>query len=161
MLFSFFRTQPGIEPGHPRTLYPDNVIRNTIGYVGSTIYFVNEFLFIYHSLLTLHIYAIYKIYTMHIRYIQYILHIRYIQYILHIRYKYINKLFPFFGFSFFRTQPGFELGHPCTLYPDDVIRNTIGHVGHPIYVVNEVLFIYQSLLNLHIYAIYIYIYIYI
>ena len=76
--FCFFKTQPGIEPGHPRTLYPDDVIRNTIGHVGSTIYVVNEVLFIYHSLLTLHIYAIYKIYNMHIRYIQYISHIRYI-----------------------------------------------------------------------------------
>ena len=76
--FSLFRTQPFIEPGHPRTLYPDDVIRNTIGHVGTTIYVVNEVLFIYHSLLTLHIYAIYKIYNMHIRYIQYILHIRYI-----------------------------------------------------------------------------------
>ena len=78
MLFSFFRTQPGIEPGHPSTLYPDDVIRNTIFQVGSTIYVVNEVLFIYHSLLTLHIYGIYKIKNMHIRYIQYILHIRYI-----------------------------------------------------------------------------------
>ena len=78
MLFSFFRTQPGIEPGHPRTLYPEDVIRNTIGHVCSTIYVVNEILFIYHSLLTLYIYAIYKINHMHIRYIQYILHIRYI-----------------------------------------------------------------------------------
>ena len=78
ILFSFFRTQPGIELGHPRTLYPDNVIRNTIGHVGSTIYVVNDVLFIYHSLLTLHIYAKYKIYNMHIRYIQYILHLRYI-----------------------------------------------------------------------------------
>ena len=77
MLF-FVRTQPGIEPGHPRALYPDDVICNTIGHVGSTIYVVNEVLLIYHSLLTLHIYAIYKIYNMHIRYIQYILHIRYI-----------------------------------------------------------------------------------
>ena len=59
MLYFLFRTQPGIEPGHPRTLYPDDVIRNTIGHVGSTIYVVNEVLFIYHSLLTLHIYAIY------------------------------------------------------------------------------------------------------
>ena len=59
MLFSFVRTQPGIEQGHPRTLYPDNVIRNTIGHMGFTIYFVNEVLFIYHSLLTVHIYAIY------------------------------------------------------------------------------------------------------
>ena len=70
MLFSFFRTQPGIEPGNPRTFYPDDVIRNTIGHVVSTIYVVNEVLFIYHSLLTLHIYAIYKIYNVHIRYIQ-------------------------------------------------------------------------------------------
>ena len=76
--FSFFRTQPGIEPRHPRTLYPDDVIRNTIGHLGPPIYVVNEVLFIYHSLLTLHIYAIYKIYNMHIRYMQYILHIRYI-----------------------------------------------------------------------------------
>ena len=59
--------------------------------------------------------------------------------------------------SFFRTQPGIELGHPRTLYPDNVIRNTIGHVGHLIYVVKEVLFIYHTLLTLHIYAIYIYI----
>ena len=78
MLFSFFKTQPGIEPGHPHTLNPDVVIRNTIGHVGSTIYVVNGVLFIYHSLLTLHIYAIYKIYNIHIRYIQYILRIRYI-----------------------------------------------------------------------------------
>ena len=78
MLFSFFKTQPGIEPGHPRTLYPDDVIRNTIGHVGSTLYVVNEVLFIYHSPLTLHIFGIYKIDNMHIRYIQYILHIRYI-----------------------------------------------------------------------------------
>ena len=76
--FPFFRTQPGIEPGHPRILYPECVIRNNIGHVGFTIYLVNEVLFIYHSLLTLHIYAIYKIYNMHIRCIQYILHIRYI-----------------------------------------------------------------------------------
>ena len=78
---SFFRMQPGFEPGHPRTLYPDDVIRNTIGHVASIIYVVNEVIFIYPSLLTLHIYAIYKIYNMHIRYIQYILHIRYIIYI--------------------------------------------------------------------------------
>ena len=78
ILFCLFRTQHGIEPGHPRTLLPDDVIRNTIGYVGCTIYVVNEVLFIYHSLLTLPIYAIYKIYNMHIKYIQYILHIRYI-----------------------------------------------------------------------------------
>ena len=73
---SFFRTQPGIEQGHPRTLYPEDVIRYTIGHVGYTIYVANEVLFIYHSLLTLHIYAIYKIYNMHIRYIQYTLHVR-------------------------------------------------------------------------------------
>ena len=76
--YSFFRTQQGIEPGHPRTLYPNDVIRNTIGKVGSTIYVANEVLFIYHSLLTLHIYAIYKIYNMHKRYIQYILYIRFL-----------------------------------------------------------------------------------
>ena len=80
MLFSFFKTLPGIEPGHPHTLYPDDVIRNTFGHVGHPIFVVNEVLFIYHSLLTLHIYAIYKIYNMHIRYIQYIKHIRYIIY---------------------------------------------------------------------------------
>ena len=81
MLFSFFRALPGIEPGHPHTLYPDVVIRNTIGHVGHPIFVVNEVLFINHSLLTLHIYAIYKIYNIHKRYIQYILHIRYIIYI--------------------------------------------------------------------------------
>ena len=96
------------------------------------------------------------IYYIHIRYIQYILHIRYIQYILHIRY--IIHIYYACFVSFFRTQPGIELGYPCTFYPDDVIRNTIGHAGHPIYVVNEVLFIYLTLLSLHIYAIYIYIY---
>ena len=78
MLFSFFRTQLGIEPGYPRTLYQDDVIRNIVGHVGHSIFVVNEVLFVNHSLLTLHIYAIYKIYNMHIRYIQYILHIRYI-----------------------------------------------------------------------------------
>ena len=51
--FSISRTQPCIEPGHPRSLYPDDVIHNTIGHVGSTLYVVNEVLFIYHSLLTL------------------------------------------------------------------------------------------------------------
>ena len=56
--FPLFRTQPGIEPGNPRTWYPEDVIHNTIGLVGSTIYVVNEVLFIYHSLLTLHIYVI-------------------------------------------------------------------------------------------------------
>ena len=107
-------------------------------------YLVNEILFIYHSLLTVHIYAIYKIYNMHIRYIQYILHIRYI-YIMHA------------VFSIFRTLPGIEPGHPRTLYTDDIIRNTMGQVGSTIYVANDVQFIYQSLLTLHIYAIYIYI----
>ena len=71
-------TQPGIKPGHPPTLYPDDVIGNNIGHVGHPIYVVNEVLFIEHTLLTLHIYVIYKIYNMHIRYIQYILCIRYI-----------------------------------------------------------------------------------
>ena len=126
----------------------DDVKRNTIGHVGSTMYIVNEVQFISHSLLTLYVYAIYKIYNMQIRYIQYILHIRYIIHIIDVCF-----------FSFFRTQPGIELGHPRTLYPDDVIRNTIGHVGYPIYVVNGVLFTYLTLLTLHIYAIYIYIYI--
>ena len=83
------------------------------------------------------------------------MHIRYIQYILHIRYINIYIMHAFF--SFFKPQPSIEPGLPRTLYPDDVIRNTIGHVGHPIYVVNVVLFIYQSLLTLHIYAIFIYI----
>ena len=45
--------------------YYDDVNRNTIGHVGSTMYLVNEVQFIYHSLLTLHIYAIYKICNMH------------------------------------------------------------------------------------------------
>ena len=49
----------------------------TIGHVGSAIYVVHDVLFIYQSLLTLHIYTIY-IYNMNIRYIHYILHIRYI-----------------------------------------------------------------------------------
>ena len=82
MLFSFLsfiRTQPGIESGNHRTLYPDDVIRITIGHVSHPIYIVNEVLFIYHSLLTLRIYAIYiYIYNMNIRYIQYILHIKYV-----------------------------------------------------------------------------------
>ena len=76
--FSFLRNQPCIEPGHPRTLYPEDVIHKNIGHLGPPIYVVNEVLFIYHSLLTLHIYAIYKIYNMHIKYIQYILNIKYI-----------------------------------------------------------------------------------
>ena len=77
MLFFFFQvTQPGIEPGHPRTLYTDDVIRNTIGHLGHPIYVVNEVLYIYHSLLTLHTHVLYKIYNMYIRYIQYILNIR-------------------------------------------------------------------------------------
>ena len=59
-------------------------------------------------------------------------------------------------FFFFQvTQPCFKPRPPHTLNPDDVIRNTIGHVGHPIYVVNEVLFIYHSLLTLHMCNIYI------
>ena len=74
-------TQPAIEPGHPRTLYRNDVIRKTIGHVGNTMYVVNEVLFIYHSLLTLHIYVIYNIYNMLIRYVHYIL---YIGYIIHI-----------------------------------------------------------------------------
>ena len=106
----------------------DNVIRNNIGQVGSTRYLLNEVLFINHSLLTLHIYAIYKIYNMYLRYIQYILHIRYIIHIYYVCF-----------FSFFRTQPGIEPGHPRTLYPDHVIRNTIGYVGSSTYVLNEVL----------------------
>ena len=114
--------------------------------MGSTMYLVNEVLFIYHSLLTLHIYAIYMIYNMHIRYIQYILHIRNI---IDIYYACI--------FSFFRTQPGIEPGHPRTLYPDHVIRNTIGHVGSTIYVVNDILFIYHSLLTLLMYEVHVYI----
>ena len=142
MLLSFLRTQQGIEPGHPRTLYPEDVIRTTIDHMGSTRYVVNEVLFIYHSLLTLHIYAIYKNFNIHIRYIQYILHIRYIIHILDET------------FFFFRTQQGIEPGLPCTMYPEDVIHNTIGHVGSTIYVVNEVLFIYHSILTLNIYAIY-------
>ena len=114
-LFSFLRTQPCIESWHPRTLYPDDVIRETIGPVGSTIYVVNKVLFICHSLLTLRIYAIYKIGNTYIRCML---------------------------FSFLRTQPGFDPGFPRSLYPDDVILDTIGHMGHPIYVVNEVLFIH-------------------
>ena len=129
-LYAFFRTQPGIEPGHPRTLYPDDVIRNTIGHVGHPIYVVNEVLFINHSLLTLHIYAIYKIYTIYITYKIYNTYIR--------------------CMLFFRTQPGIDAGHPRTLYRDDVIRNTIGHVGHPIYVVNEVLFIPRTFVSTYI-----------
>ena len=77
-VFSIFRTLPGIELGHPRTLYRDDVIRNTIGQVGSRIYVANDVLFIYHSLLTLHIYAIYyafKIYTIYISYNIYISYI--------------------------------------------------------------------------------------
>ena len=62
-------SKPGIDPGHPRTLSPDDVNRNIIGHVGHPIYDVNEVLFIYHTLLTLHIYVIYKIYNIHIRYI--------------------------------------------------------------------------------------------
>ena len=80
------------------------------------------------------------------------MHIRYILYI-YIKYKIYNTFMLCMLFSFFRTQPGIELGDRRTFYPDDVIRNTIGHVGHPIYVVNEVLFIYLTLLSRNIYAI--------
>ena len=38
--------QPGIEPGHVRRLYPDDVKRNTMVNVGHLIYDVNEVLFI-------------------------------------------------------------------------------------------------------------------
>ena len=73
MYTSFFKvTQSGIKPGHPRTLCPDDVIRKIIGNVSHPIYDVNEVLFIYHTLLTFHIHAIYKIYNIHIRYILYI-----------------------------------------------------------------------------------------
>ena len=82
------------------------------------------------------------IYKMHIRYIQYILHIRYIIHIYDVCF-----------FPPFRTQPGIEPGNPRTWYPEDVIHNTIGLVGSTIYVINEVLFIYHSLLTLHIYVI--------
>ena len=89
------------------------------------------------------------------------MHIRYKQYILHIRYI-INVTDICFFLFFLIQEPTFiEPEHLPTLYPDDVIRNTIGHLGPPIYVVKEVLFIYHSLLTLHIYAIFIYIYIYI
>ena len=72
-MYIFFQvTQPGIEPGHPRTLSPNDVFHQIIGHVGLPIYVVNEVLFIYHTLLTLHIYAIYKIYNIQIRYILYI-----------------------------------------------------------------------------------------
>ena len=53
-------------------LDPDDVNRITIGPVGLPIYVVNEVLFIYHTLLTLHIYVIYKIYNIHTRHILYI-----------------------------------------------------------------------------------------
>ena len=75
-MYTFFQvTQPGIEPGHPRTMYPDDVIRNTIGHVGHPIYVVNEVLFLYHSLLTLHIYVIYNMHRRYKQYIRYIIHI--------------------------------------------------------------------------------------
>ena len=76
-------TQPGIEPSHPCTLYPDDVIRNAISHVGLTIYVVNEVLFIYHTLLTFHVYVIYKVFHVHMRYILYIF-IEDIKYIEHI-----------------------------------------------------------------------------
>ena len=83
------------------------------------------------------------------------MHIRYIQYILHK--GYIILIYYVCFFSFLRTQSGIEPGHPRTLYPHNVIPKTIGLMGSKIYVVNEVLFIYHSLLTVHIYAIYVYI----
>ena len=68
-IFFFFQVT---QPGNPRMLYPDDVNSNIIGHVGHPIYVVNEVLFIYHTLLTLHIYAICKIYNIQIRYILYI-----------------------------------------------------------------------------------------
>ena len=51
---------------------------------------------------------------------------------------YISCMF----FLFFEvTQPGIEPEPTRSLYPDDVIRKIIGHEGHTIYNVNEVLFI--------------------
>ena len=146
--FSFFRPQPGIEPGHPRTLYPDDVVRKTIGHVGSTIYVVNEVLFIYHSPLILLIYAIYiyilyayKIYTIYITYKIYNTYIR-------------CMLLFFFLFS----GPNLLLNQgilvPCIQTLSSVTPSV---TWVTLYVVNEVLFIYHSLLTLHIYAIYIYI----
>ena len=44
--FFFHVSQPGIEPGHPRTLYPDDVNCITMGNVGHPIYDENEVLFI-------------------------------------------------------------------------------------------------------------------
>ena len=77
--FFFFQvTHPGIEPGPPRTLYPDDGIRNPISHVGHPIYVVNEFLFIYHSLLTLHMCNIYIRYITNISDLYNILYIRYI-----------------------------------------------------------------------------------
>ena len=71
--FFFFQvTQAGIEPGYPRTVYPDDVIHQIIGHVGLPIYVVNEVPFIYHTLMTFHIYATYKIYNIQIRYILFI-----------------------------------------------------------------------------------------
>ena len=85
-------SQPGIEPGHPRKLYPDDVNRNAIGHVGHPIYDVNEVLFIYHTLLTLHIYVIDKISNIPTRYILYI----------YIRYKIYRTYIGCKLFSFFR-----------------------------------------------------------
>ena len=72
MFFFFQVSQPGIEPGHPHIVYPDDVNHNIIGHVGHPIYDVNEVLFIYHTLLTLDIHVIYEIFNIHIRYIVYI-----------------------------------------------------------------------------------------
>ena len=70
---------------------------------------------------------------------------RNIIYILDIIYIYIYKIYRTYIiciFFFFQvSQPGIEPGHPHIVYPDDVNHNIIGHVGHPIYDVNEVLFI--------------------
>ena len=86
------------------------------------------------------IYVIYKIYNIHIRYILYI-------YIIYKIYRtYISCMFFFF---FQVIQPGIEPGLPRSLYPDDVIRKILGHEGHPIYFVNEVLFISHFLLYIY------------
>ena len=78
----------------------------------------------------MHIYAIYKIYDIKIRYILYI----------YIRYK-IYRTYIGCILFFQVTQSGIEPGHPRTLYTDDVVRKIFGHVSHSIYDVNEVLFI--------------------
>ena len=64
---------------------------------------------------------------------------RYIIYILDIIYIYkISRTYIICIFFFFQvSQPGTEPRHPSTLYTDDVKRYTIGHVGHPIYDLND------------------------